>query len=160
MKRLFRKRAVALLADGFVFAIFYELLRRYITVFVSITDSWGYFIVFIPLILRDLCFRNCSVGKKLTGLIVVDDKWSVPSVSTVAKRSAVATLGHVLLFRFKVHNKSWKMACHDELEWEYSQLNARVVEKKVFMALKEKASVNGVLDITKMDQLYEEHLYS
>lgn len=159
MKKLFKKRALAYLIDVFVFAFVYELFREDIMWFVSITNTWGYFIVIIPFILRDLSFRNGSLGKKLVGLVVVDDKWDVPIVWTAIKRTAITSLGHVLLYRFRLLNESWEMACFAELEWEYSRLKARVVEKKVFKALKEKASVDGTIDIVKMEQLYNQHLY-
>ncbi len=158
MKKLFRKRGLAYLIDIFVFAFIYELFREVVEGFVSITTEWGYFIVIMPFVLRDLTFRNGSIGKKIVGLVVVDDKWNVPDVWTVIKRSAITSLGHVLLYGFKLRNESWKMACFAELEWEYNSLKAHVVEKKVFNALKPKASVDGTLDIVQMKQLYDQYL--
>ena len=159
MKKLFRKRVIAYLIDVFVFAFIYELFRDDIVGLISITTAWGYFFVIIPFIFRDLSFRNGSIGKKIMGLVVVDDKWDVPSVSTVIKRSAITSLGHVLLYRFRLLNESWEMACFAELEWEHSRLKAHVVEKRIFKELKAKASLDGTIDIVKMEQLYDQHLY-
>ena len=160
MRKLFKKRALAYLIDVFLFAFVYELFRKYIARFVLITNTWGYFVIIIPFLLRDLIFRNGSVGKKITGLIVVDNKWDIPGVGIIIKRAAITSFGHILLYRFRLLNENWEMACLAELEWEYSRFKARVVEKKVFKALKEKTFVDGIVDIDKMNQLYEKHLYS
>lgn len=160
MKKLFRKRLLAYLIDFMVFAYCYELLREHVSAFIFTTNEWGYFIVFIPFIIRDLFLRNGSIGKKITGLVVVDDNWSTPSAFSVIKRTAVTTsLGHLLLCRLRLLNGNWEMAFFAELEWEYNRLKVRVVEKKVYKAIKEKVPVDGTMSIATMDQLYDQYLY-
>lgn len=159
MKRLFTKRLFALLMDVFAFAYFYETFRIYIATFISFTNSWGYFIVILPLIMRDLFFRNASLGKKLMGLVIVDEKWSNPSVFTVIKRTTVITsFGHLLLYRLRTLHTNMETTLIAEQKWELEHLKARVVEKKICLAIKEKATVNGYADIGVMHQLYEQYL--
>lgn len=159
MKKLFYKRIFAYLIDGLLFAFCYEMLRDYIAIFIKITDSWGYFLVFLPLIIRDFWFRNASLGKKILGLVVVDDNWLTPRFSTIVKRSAfTATLGFALLTKLKSENHDKKQIVFSEMEWECRHLRARVVEKKAYNKLKAQASIQGNIDADIMDQLYYQYL--
>ena len=156
MKKLFYKRIFAYLIDGFVFAFCYEMLRDYIVIFIKTTHSWGYFLVFLPLIIRDVWFMNASLGKKILGLVVVDDNWLAPHFSTILKRSAfTGTLGFALLAKLKCKNHEIILS---EMEWECRYLKARVVEKKVYNKLKTQALVGGNIDADVMNQLYYQYL--
>lgn len=160
MKKIFIKRSFAFLIDVFLFAFLYEMLRNYLSSFLSITGSWGYFIIVLPLVMRDLLLRNASLGKALMGLVVVDEKWSAPSVATVIKRTVLTTaLGHLLLYRLRKINENMEEALLAEQEWELQYLKARVVERKVYKALKEKATSGGTIDVAAMNQLYDQYLY-
>lgn len=161
MKRLFHKRIIAYFLDIWIFFVFFELIRNYIEVFITITDSWGYFIVVaVPLCIRDLVFRNSSIGKKIMGLIVVNANWTTPDVLTVIKRTTVtASLGYMLLFRLRALNEDWETALFAELEWEYTRLKTRVVEKEVYKKLQEEASINKKIDVDAMNRLYDQYLY-
>lgn len=159
MKKLFYKRVFAYLIDGILFAFCYELLRNYIDIFIKFTGSWGYFLVFIPLIIRDVWFMNASLGKKILGLVVVDDNWLVPRLSTIVKRSAfTATLGFALLAKLKTKNYDKRQILLSEMEWECQHLKARVVEKKVYRELKAQALNGENIDVDVMNQLYYQHL--
>ena len=162
MKKLFRKRIVAYLVDVMIFALCYEMLRKYILVFVSVTGAWGYFLIVPPFfIFRDLLFKNASIGKKLLGLVVVDDKWSKPNFFTITKRAAITvTLGQVLYFKLKGQSESRDYARLAFAEWEYRHLKTRVVERHIFNTIKEKAAGNnGNADVDTMDLLYERYCY-
>ena len=159
MKRLFYKRVSAYLIDGILFAFCYELLRKYIDIFINFTGSWGYFVVFIPLIIRDVWFVNGSLGKKILGLVVVDDNWLAPRLSTILKRSAfTGTLGFALLAKLKSKSNDKKQVFLSEMEWECQRLKARVVEKKVYNELKAHALNGDNIDVNVMNQLYYQHL--
>lgn len=149
----------AYLIDGFVFAFFYEAFREYLAWFIEITDSWGCFLVFSPFMIRDFWFRNASIGKKVLGLVVVDENWLTPRISQVIKRSILTSIfGVVLLAKLLLRNKEKKFAFLAEAEWEYTHLKVRVVEKEVYNRLKSQASINGIVNVDIMNQLYEEYL--
>ena len=44
--------------------------------------SVGVLIVIIPIVIKDLLFKNASIGKKIMGLVIVDDKKNIPSIKS------------------------------------------------------------------------------
>lgn len=79
---LFKKRIKAQLIDFVLIAFlalpFHSLIsNQYLTMAV----------VIVLYICRDLLFRNASFGKKLQGIIVVDDYGNVPSVKQLLLRN-------------------------------------------------------------------------
>jgi len=108
--------------------------------------------VFAVVFLGDLVFRNASIGKKLMGFIVVDDKWKKPSVGKLVKRRLLMySIGWLVFIKMGFDLK--KLAI-----WEYDHVHTRVVEKKVYMELKKIAEQkDGAFDVN-MEILYRKKL--
>ena len=108
--------------------------------------------IFAIVFFGDLVFRNASIGKKLMGFIVVDDKWKKPSVGKLFKRKLLMySIGWLVFIKLGFNVK--KLAI-----WEYDHVHTRVVEKKGYMELKKIAEQkDGAFDVN-MEMLYRKKL--
>lgn len=158
MKRLFLKRAFALLIDGFIFGCCYSLFFKDLVVTIySHTGSWIFHLVFVPFFFKDVIFRNASIGKMIFGLRVFDNNWKKPGIWALIKRAVVmSTAGFVLykILNWIKKDKLWFM------EWELNTLKTRVIERKVYKKLKESTAVYGDSDPKIITELYDEYLRS
>lgn len=86
--------------------------------------SVGVLIVIIPMVIKDLLFKNASIGKKIMALVVVDDKRNVPDKKTILKRGILMpTLGYMVFVTSGFDKDYFEM-------WELNILKTMVVNKK------------------------------
>jgi len=87
--------------------------------------SVGVVLVLVPIFSKDLLFRNASLGKKLMGLVVLDQSGDIPTVRIVLKRGCIMqTLGYVTFVRYC-------FAKGDIVAWELQKLGTKVVKKQI-----------------------------
>ena len=86
--------------------------------------SVGVLIVIIPIVIKDLLFKNASIGKKIMGLVIVDDKKNIPSIKVVLKRGILMpTLGYTIFITSGFDKDYFEM-------WELNTLKTMIICKK------------------------------
>ena len=148
--KIIKKRVFAALIDGFLFATPIALLQlKFPNLLVG--KGWTLVILFIPFLLRDIVFRNASIGKRLFGIAIYTKDWKKPSIKCLMLRSfCTATVSYVSLCTGKD-----KLSV---LDWERDTLGAYVIDMKIYKELYEKAlEMSG--DFSKnMSELYNAYL--
>ena len=115
----------------------------------------SYLILLSPLLFKDLLFRNASLGKKIMGIAIYNEKWEAPRVMLLVKRTALMlTVGNSLLYKaYLVDGNKLKL-----FDWERETFNTRVVDKKVLREIKENAEKMGGDVCENMTKLYNEYI--
>jgi len=153
--KILKKRIVAFLIDGFILGTIYELFRRAVNV-LGITWSYWYLFLFIVFFMRDLIFKNKSIGKKIIGIEIYDKDWKNPSGFLLFKRSCMMLgIGYFLLLKI-IFISGNKM---EFFEWETQNFGTRVIDKKIYRQLKEESN-NSNIEMTKLYDLYLKNCYS
>jgi len=148
--KIIKKRAFASLIDGFLFATPIALLQLKFPNLLA-GKGWMLAIIFIPFLLRDVVFRNASIGKRLLGIAIYTKDWEKPSLKCLMLRSfCTATVSYVRLC-----SGGNKLSV---LDWERDTLGAYVIDMKVYKELSEKANqMNGEFP-KNMSDLYNAYL--
>jgi uncharacterized RDD family membrane protein YckC len=153
--KVLKKRAIALLIDGFILGIYYEFLRLLLPENFFNLGVFSYIIIFVPFFFRDCIFKNASIGKKIVGIKVFTIDWTTPSVLLLAKRALfMATIGYVLWWKIKVTDG--KMISLFDCERE--KIKTTIICTKVYEELKEKAQISEGDFRVNMTNLYNEYL--
>lgn len=152
--KIFKKRAMAVLIDGFVLGLILVFCQQLLNKYWRYLGNWDLLLIF-PFFLRDFVFRNASLGKKILGLAVYDNNWQPPKLSVLVKRSFLtATIGYALFWKAKFFDGNLISV----FDWERERLGTRVIDKKVFREL-EGIARNKEGDFSKnMTELYNEYL--
>ena len=153
--RIFIKRAMAFLIDVHIFAIYFMACQHFFPEVFKNIGTIGYLILFIPWFCRDIIFINASIGKKIFGLTILDDKWNRPDVWVTVKRSVIRmSLGHIRFIE-AIFSRG-RLLTH--LKWEKEFLKTVVVERKVYKKLKNEAEDMQGDFSENMTQLYYQYL--
>ena len=105
--KVMKKRLIALLIDGFIFGVLYELCRTFLFDAFFELGVLSYVIMFLPFIFKDCVFKNASIGKKVVGICIFTTKWDQPSIFALAKRTLyMSTIGYALWFKIKCSGES------------------------------------------------------
>lgn len=160
MKHAYRRIAAVFIDYTIVFLIFYifRLCCSFNNVFkisfviysvpISI-PSFGTIIVLIPIIFKDFLFKNASVGKKIMGLIIVDDNWRTPNFKAMIKRGIIMpTFGYIKLLSVGVKSMDFE-------NWELDTLKTRVIRKSLYINMKERCKIKNGDFKYNMDDLYK-----
>jgi hypothetical protein len=97
---------------------------------------------------KDLMFKNASLGKRIMGLIILDEKWEVPNAKQIFKRGVTMTVMGMVIY-----SKTY-MTEGDFEGWELSKSHTRVLSKYTFEELCNKASEMSGSFEDNMDVLY------
>lgn len=156
--KIFEKRVVAILIDGFVFGAIYTLFKELVIPkqFLELGLIF-YLILFFPLFCKDLFFRNASLGKKIMGIEIFDCNWKKPKGYILIKRAfLMLTVGYVIAYKsFFVDKDNFRI-----FDYEREKLGTYVIDKKVFAKLSEEAKEKtGPFEIN-MNKLYQDYLRS
>ena len=155
--KIYTKRTIAALIDIFVVAFASVVCIKIVSFLPGIsTQIISRACVLGEIFLRDLICKNASIGKKVMGLMVLDENWEVPKRSFLIGRAFFSsTIGYYryILMWFRKENKT------EFFEWEKEHLKAYVVDVKVYDELKEKTSGNADKYKEEMSLLYEEYIY-
>ena len=87
------------------------------------------FVFYGYLAFKDFLFKNQSIGKKIFNLIIVDNKWEIPSRKTLLKRGLLMPLGYAKFVR-----NGFKLSVVED--WEIDVLKTRVIDKGLYEKLK------------------------
>ena len=93
--------------------------------------SVGAVLLFAYLFGKELIFRNASLGKRLMGLMIVDERWQAPSALRLLKRGVMLTVFSVVIIG-QCKGDAERLAA-----WEKAHLNLRVVERSFYEELKQ-----------------------
>ena len=152
--KILKKRAIACLIDSFLFGIILVL-------FSELLKSWGVrfnnveLILFIPFFMRDIMFRNASIGKRMLGISVYDTDWKKPKLSHLMKRSFfMMGVGYVIYWKSKLTDGN----AIDVVDYERETLNSYVIDNKVYKKLADRAGQMDGDFSTNMSCLYNEYL--
>lgn len=152
--KIIKKRALAILIDSFIMGTFFVIFQELTKLFEFSIGNWD-LLLLIPFFCRDFTFRNASIGKKILGIAVYDEKWKYPSLKKIFVRSIViSTAGYVIFFKFKFIDGNLIQF----LDWERDKLGTRVVDKKVFKILSQESESYGGDFSKNMTELYHEYL--
>ena len=152
--KIIKKRALAALIDSFIMGTFFVIFQELTKLFDFSIGNWD-LLLLIPFFCRDFTFRNASIGKKILGIAVYDEKWKYPSLKKIFVRSIViSTAGYVIFFKFKFIDGNLIQF----LDWERDKLGTRVVDKKVFKRLSQESESYGGDFSKNMTELYHEYL--
>ena len=148
--KIIKKRAFASLIDEFLFATPIALLQLKFPDLLAV-EGWVLGILFIPFLLRDVVFRNASIGKRLFGIAIYTKDWKKPSIKCLMMRSfCTATVSYVSLCAGK--------DMLSVLDWERDTLGAYVIDMKVYKELSEKALEMSGDFSQNMSELYNAYL--
>jgi hypothetical protein len=114
----------------------------------------------VPYFLKELTFRNASIGKKIMGLVIYDSDWNLLSpLKTVARTIFMMTVGDATygLMGYTKFKREKRIAF---IEWELKHVKTQVVEKKVYKKLKAEAEQMDGDFKENMTTLYNKYLYA
>ena len=104
---------------------------------------------------RDLLFRNASLGKKILGIVILNDDWQPPQGLALIKRSFLTiTMGYVLVWRAKFVDGNFM----NVFDWEREILHTRVIEKDVFENILREIRSQGTITPQKLTDRYNQYL--
>ena len=153
--KILKKRAIALLIDGLILGVYYELLKLILPESFFNFGTVSYIVIFAPFFFRDCAFKNASIGKKIMGIEIFTTTWSKPNILHLAKRSLyITTLGYALWWKLLVSGESMVTL----FEWEQKKVKTTIISKKVFKELKEKTQCGDENFQNKLLNSYNEYL--
>ena len=156
--KILKKRAIAILIDGFVFGAIYTIFKEFVIPkqFFDLGLIF-YLILFLPLFCKDLLFKNASLGKKIMGIEIFDCNWKKPKGFILIKRAfLMLTIGYVICYKsFFIEKNNIRI-----FDYERESLGTYVIDKKVFAKLSEKAKEKADHFEINMNQLYQDYLRS
>ena len=77
--------------------------------------------------LKDLTFKNASIGMKIMGLMVLDKDFNIPDKKLLIKR------GFRMFFQRDLEFALYKNKEHYVIKWEYNRFGTITVNKKSFL---------------------------
>ena len=160
--KIFKKRFFASLIDSFVHVSFMvacqTLLEKCIfeKYFFEIWSHYfEFYVLLIPFFFKDLSFKNASLGKKIVGIVIVDEKWQAPQRKIIVKRAIMmSTVGFCLAWKCKFIDGT----PIDLFDWEREKLKTQVIDRKVFKRIKEEANRENGDTVAAMTKLYDDYL--
>ena len=154
--KIIKKRSIAALIDAFIMGMILVLFEAVFKSFNIKIGNWD-LLLFIPCFCRDCLFGNASIGKKILGIAIYDDKWKRPGVKKLFLRSLLmSTVGYALFLKFKFVDGSLISI----LDWERDKFGTRVIDKKVLKRLSEEAQKQKGDFAQNMTELYNAYLRS
>ena len=111
--------------------------------------SLGVVVILLVLVLKDLLFKNASFGKRMMGLMIVDDEWRIPNLKAMLKRGFLMPVWGYIVFIIAV------IRDNDFESWELKRLKTRVVEVKIYHELKHQCDLTTGEYKRHMDRLYD-----
>ena len=160
MNKILKKRIVASIIDSIIVASYIAILQLALPQWYAwCLDKFGgliLIVLLIPYFLKDLIFRNASIGKMIEGIAIYDDNWKRPNPFLLIKRSFIMlTVGYVKFIKTKFTSGNLLTF----FDWEMDDLNTRVVDKKFFKYME--SQLNDKEDrATQMSRMYSEYLKS
>ena len=159
--KIFKKRFCACLIDSFIHGSFMvvcqTLLEKYIFeqyVF-ELWSNYFDFLLLIPFFFKDLVFRNASLGKKLMGIIIVNEEWQAPQRKTIVKRAIMmSTVGFCLAWKGKIVDGT----PIELFGWEREKLKTQVIDRKVLERIRAEAKRENGDVVATMTKLYDDYL--
>ena len=155
--KIFQKRICAVSIDTLLFgSVFIPIIKIMPDWYLNTLGAFGYLIFFVPFFCRDFLFRNASLGKKLMGIAIYDNRWQKPTLSLLFKRSFLTyTVGYTKYIKSKCYSGESAMVLFD---WERDAMKTRVIDKNVFRLLQEKVGKDSKTYAEDMTRLYNEYL--
>ena len=157
--KVLKKRTIAFMIDTFIFAFliagFMELLKSWNPDIEKLIITIFDFSLLSLFILRDLVFRNASLGKIIMGLRIYDDKWEKPSVFAIIKRSAITSFGGMAVMYKELFVNGNFISVFD---LEANHAHTRVIDKKVYETIKKEIQDNPGDFANKMTEAYNSYL--
>ena len=152
--KILKKRAIAFIIDCFVFGLLLTAIQPGFKFNMEIPKLF-FFLMVIPFFIRDVFFRNASLGKKILGIAVYDEEWKAPKLSLLVKRSAVLTfIGYFMIYKAKFVDGSYISL----FDYERDHFKTQVVDKKVLEKLKVQAKGEDGDFNKNLTRLYKEYL--
>lgn len=154
--KILKKREIAVFIDTLTVGIIHTVgIQVLETVFkLSSIGTILNVILITPIFFKDLVFKNASIGKKIMGIAIYDDKWNKPNAKQIIKRSLLMmTYGFVLFWKTIFVGES-KITLFD---WERETLKTRVIDKKILKEFEQMKAKDKTVDI---DQMYNQYLMS
>ena len=153
--KILKKRIIAFVIDmftiTFIVVAIYESIKNYFI----IPDILVIVFIFVPFFIRDVFFRNASLGKKILGIAVYDEEWKAPKLLLLVKRSAVLTfIGCFMIYKAKFVDGSYISL----FDYERDHFKTQVVDKKVLEKLKVQAKGEDGDFNKNLTRLYKEYL--
>lgn len=151
---ILKKRAIAILIDSFLLGlafVFYQKIINLLGLNLGNLDL----LLFIPFFLKDIVFRNASVGKKVVGIAIYNDNWQSPSIIVLFKRAIImSTIGYFIFWKSKFVNGD----IISFFDFERDTLKTRVIDKKVLKKIRAEAEAEAGDKSVNMTRLYNEYL--
>ena len=154
--KILTKRCFAALIDSFIFAMLLVLATEVIPPeYFEVLGVFGYLILFVPFFMRDLLFRNASLGKKLLGISIYSENWTVPSIKTLLLRAPITmTVGYSKVIKAMLIDGNYLGV----IDWERECLKTQVVDNKIFKHLDNEAKKSDKNYCANMSAMYSEYL--
>lgn len=154
---IMKKRAFALLIDGVLLGVYYETIRHVLPGWYFKLGSIGYAILLSVFFLKDIVFKNASIGKKIMGIQIFDERWENPSFFRLIKRSfMISTVGFAKMWKTKFMSGEILTI----FDYEREKLGTSVIDNKVYFELKSQAEIMRGDFSKNMTDLYNEYLRS
>ncbi len=140
--------------DASIIALLLEIARRVLTNIGFYVELWD-FIIISFIFVKDIVFRNASIGKKIMGIAIFNREWKAPGILVMIKRNLLMyTIGYALWWK-AVFVDGNKMTV---IDWERNTLGTTVIDIKVFKKLKAELEATGGYSDKKMTDLYNAYL--
>ena len=155
--KILKKRLFASFIDHLIIAIIMALIQYFFPWFFdNMLGAFPILMIYSPIVLRDLIFGNASIGKKMLGIRVYDIRtWKKPSVGlSILRAAASITVVQVIMYRSMRVTGDFI----DVFDWERDHLHTMVIDKNVYLRLRNEAEKMKGDFAKNMTDLYNSYL--
>ena len=151
------KRMIAFGIDALLFGSIVAFLLEITPTWFGVLGSVQYIIFITPFFLKDLAFRNASVGKKIMGIEILSRDFLHPKALVLVKRAVfTTTIVYYKFLRAIFIDKNYI----ELFDWESSELKTIVIEKEVLKQLRTDIKQINKDESIALRELYEQYLRS
>ena len=153
--KIMKKRVIAYAIDTFIIGLLLAIGRLNIQILNN--NTLIAILILLLVSLKDIVFKNASIGKLILGIKIYNIDWTIPTTLTLMKRSLLTSfVGGLIYYKAKTIDGNLITVT----DWERDHLKTTVIDKKVYERLKAEAVSLGGDWRQNMTELYKNYLMS
>ena len=155
--KVFKKLVMSFFIDSFIVGSILVAVNKMLDFCGWNFGNWDILLLLGMLSIKDLAFRNGSIGKKIMGIAIYDGNWRAPKIKTMLKHSLIMPFaGFVLASKAKFIDGNLIRV----FDFERDRIGTMVIDKKLFKEFHEQAKLQDGDYADNMTRLYNEYLRS
>ena len=153
--KIFKKLVISFLIDSLIIGTILVAVNKMLDFCGWNFGNWDILLLLGMLLVKDLVFRNASIGKKIMGIAIYDENWQVPKIKTMLKHSLIMPFaGFALASKAKFIDGNLIQV----FDFERDRIGTQVIDKKIYRKLQEEAKTMSGDCADNMTRLYNAYL--